>query len=389
MPDTYHHGVKVIEINDGVRSLSTVATAILGLVATGPAADADYFPLNKPVLVTDIAAAIGKAGATGTLKAALQAIYDQVQPIAIVVRVAPGADQAGTNSNVIGGDVDGVKTGMQALLAAEAQTGVKPRILGCPGLDTQPVTTALVTIAQKLRAFAYASCWGCDTVDEAVVYRANFAARELMLLHPDFLAWDTVASAAVPSYAVARAMGLRAKIDRDIGFHKTLSNVAVNGVTGLTKDIQFDLQDGANDAGILNAAQVTTLINSTGFRFWGSRTCSDDALFAFETATRTAQVLMDTIAGGLMWAVDKPLMPSLVKDIVETINALLRSMKANGSIIDGRAWFDATKNTSDQLKTGKVVIDYDYTPVPPLENLTLNQRITDSYLANFADGLAA
>ncbi|HFU0580721.1 TPA: GPO family capsid scaffolding protein, partial [Escherichia coli] len=30
----------------------------------------------------------------------------------------------------------------------------------------------------------------------------------------------------------------------------------------------------------------------------------------------------------------------------------------------------------------KLYIDYDYTPVPPLENLTLRQRITDKYLAN-------
>ncbi|MXC54299.1 phage tail protein, partial [Escherichia coli] len=28
--------------------------------------------------------------------------------------------------------------------------------------------------------------------------------------------------------------------------------------------------------------------------------------------------------------------------------------------------------------------DYDYTPVPPLENLMLRQRITDQYLVNFA-----
>lgn len=34
------------------------------------------------------------------------------------------------------------------------------------------------------------------------------------------------------------------------------------------------------------------------------------------------------------------------------------------------------------LKAGKLYIDYDYTPVPPLENLTLRQRITDKYLAN-------
>ncbi|EKN6119933.1 phage tail protein, partial [Yersinia enterocolitica] len=38
----------------------------------------------------------------------------------------------------------------------------------------------------------------------------------------------------------------------------------------------------------------------------------------------------------------------------------------------------------DTLKAGKLFIDYDYTPVPPLEDLTLRQRITDKYLVNFA-----
>ena len=37
-------------------------------------------------------------------------------------------------------------------------------------------------------------------------------------------------------------------------------------------------------------------------------------------------------------------------------------------------------NDKDTLKAGKLTIDYDYTPVPPLENLMLRQRITDQYL---------
>ena len=36
------------------------------------------------------------------------------------------------------------------------------------------------------------------------------------------------------------------------------------------------------------------------------------------------------------------------------------------------------------LAAGKAWIDYDYTPVPPLENLLLQQRITDRYLVDFA-----
>ena len=31
----FHHGVEVIEINDGVRTISTVSTAIIGMVLFG------------------------------------------------------------------------------------------------------------------------------------------------------------------------------------------------------------------------------------------------------------------------------------------------------------------------------------------------------------------
>lgn len=383
MPDQFHHGVRVIEINEGVRPIRTVATAIIGLVATAADADPEIFPADKAVLVTNIRSVMEGAGTEGTLRKALTAISAQTNPIMVVVRVPEGVDEAETTSNVIGGVENGQYTGMKALLSAQAQLGVKPRILGAPGLDTQPVTTALVEIAQTLRGFVYASAIGAD-VPSVLTYRENFAAREMMLIWPDFISWDTAANAEAASWATARALGLRAKIDQEIGWHKTLSNVPVNGVTGLTKDVFWDLQDPNTDAGLLNASEITTLIRSQGFRFWGNRTCSDDPLFAFENYTRTGQVLADTMADAHMWAVDKPLHPSLVKDILEGINAKMRSLKSNGYIIDGGAWYDDTVNTPTTLKDGKLYIDYDYTPVPPLENLMFRQRITDRYLMDFA-----
>lgn len=390
MPDTYHHGVRVTEINEGTRPIRTIATAIIGLVATASDADAAAFPLNVPVLVTNVLTALGKAGVQGTLAATLRAIADQGGAIAVVVRVAQGSTPAETTSNVIGTVTNtGQHTGAQALLVAQAQLGVRPRILGAPGLDTQAVTTALVTIAQKLRAMVYAACDGCDTVSEALLYRDEFAARELMLIYPNWQRWDTTTNAVVDAPAVAYAMGLRAKIDNTVGWHKTLSNVAVNGVTGITKPVFWDLQSSDTDAGLLNAGEVTTLINATGFRFWGSRTCSDEPLFAFESATRTAQVLADSIAEAMLWAVDKPLHPSLARDIIETINAKMRELKQGGYILDGQAWYDEEANVSSTLKEGKLRIDYDYTPLPPLEDLTLRQRITDTYWADFANRVTA
>lgn len=380
---TYHHGVRVTEINTGTRPIRAIATAIIGLVCTGPTADATMFPLDTPVLITNLYTALGKAGTNGTLGPTLKAIAQQTNPIVVVVRVAPGADEATTTAAVIGTvTAEGQKTGLQALLSAEAITGVKPRILAAPGLDTQAVTTELASIAGKLRGMAYAAAIG-DTVSEAIDYRENFSARELMLIWPNWMATNA-AGVAVEAPATAYAAGLRAKLDEEVGWHKTLSNVGLAGVVGISKPVFWDLQSLATDAGLLNADDITTLIRRDGFRFWGSRTCASDPLFAFESATRSAQVIADSIAEAHLWAVDLPMTPSLVKDILEGVNARFRQWVAQGYLLGGSAWYDQSLNTPETLKSGVLTLDYDYTPVPPLEDLEFNQRITDRYLIDFA-----
>ncbi|MDH2369481.1 phage tail sheath protein [Providencia rettgeri] len=384
MAQDYHHGVRVIELNEGTRPIRTISTAIVGMVCTADDADAKAFPLNTPVLITDVKNAAGKAGETGTLARSLDAIGNQSKPVTVVVRVEQGESEAETTSNIIGGTTpDGRKTGLQALTVAQSRLGVKPRILAVPAHDTQAVSSTLAGIAQKMRAMAYVSAYGSKTISDAIDYRKNFSQRELMLIWPEFQSWDTVANAESNIYATACALGLRAKIDNEIGWHKTISNVGVNGVTGISADVSWDLQDPATDAGLLNENDITTLIRNNGFKFWGSRTCSDDPLFAFESYTRTAQVLSDTIAEGLDWSIDGALNPSLARDIIESINANLRSMTTQGYLLGGECWFDPDVNTKEELKSGKLYIDYDYTAVPPLENLLLRQRITDRYLLDF------
>jgi phage tail sheath protein FI len=387
MSTDYHHGVRVIEINEGVRPIRAISTAVIGLVATASDADAATFPLNTPVLLTSVLASIEKAGSDGTLARALNAIAQQTKPLTIVVRVAEGEGQ--TPAEIEAATTTNVVAGVKALLHAQSLTGVRPRILGAPGLDSLPVATELVSVAQQMRAFAYVSCHDCTTVVEATAYVEAFGAREVMAIFPSFTSWDSVANASTSFSAVAYALGMRAKIDEEVGWHKTISNVPVSGVTGIDIPIFWDLQNPATDAGVLNAANVTTLINQGGFRFWGSRTPSAEPLFAFENYTRTAHVIADTMAEAHLWAVDKPMHPSLARDIVEGINAKFREWKALGYLIDGECWYDEEINTPITLKDGKLYLDYDYTPVPPLENLLLRQRITDRYLVDFAQRITA
>lgn len=364
------HGIQNIEINTGVGAVQTASTAIVGFVATGPAADNAAFPMDTPVLVTDIDAAIAKAGATGTLKATLEAIRSQSSPVLVIVRVAPGANAGEQATNVAAGVV--------ILSQAPQRIGIRPRLIGAPGLDVITVRAALAVAAgkSKLDGMAYCASIGAD-VAAKVLDRATVAAREVTLIAGNFK------SGATTIQATAVALGLRARIDMEQGPQKSLSNVPVEGMTGLSDAITFDLVDASTDAGVLNDADIVCLVSLRGFRFWGNRTASTDDLFAFEPTVRVGQLIRDTISAAVVKFMDKPMHASLAKDLVEYVNGELARYTSAGVLLGGRAWLDASVNNAEGLRTGKLSVDYDYTVPPPLENLQLRQRITDRYLTDF------
>lgn len=387
--DQYHHGVTVIENSGGTRSITPISTAVIGLVAWAKDADNKHFPLNTPALVTDLPTAISKAGKSGSLAAALSTINQQVSAHVVVVRVDEGGNGRGEPKNIVGGtNGAGQKTGMQALLVAEPMVGVKPRILGVPGIASDEVTANLITIARKLNAFAYATL-NAGKVSDALNAVKKFGARELMPIYGDFTGLDPASGKHGTISSVACALGLRARLDQEVGWHRCLSNVPVNGVTGVTYPVSWDLQNTDTDADVLNKSNITALIQSNGYRFWGVRTCDSQKQFLFESYTRTAQVIKDTIAQAHLWAMDKPLTPMLARDIIEGINAQLRQWTSLGYLLGGKAWLREELNSKETLKGGKLIIDYDYTPIPPLENLGLAQNMTDSYLADFATRVSA
>ena len=383
------HGLTITESATGVRTIVRSSLSVIGLIGTSIAVAPESqaaidaaFPLDTPVLVTSVDIAAGKAGSGGTLKAAFEAIGDEASPLVVVVRVAPGEDQAATDANVIGATDGNSYTGLQALLAAETVVGKRPRIIGAPGLDTQAVTTEMAIIARKLRAMVYAAAIG-DDIAEVTTYRGEFAARELMLLWPD----------SSPDFAgdvVARTLGLRARIDEEQGWHKTVSNVPFNGVTGVTRNVHFDLLDNDTDAGVLNDAQITTIIRQSGYRLWGNRTTAgeDQPEFSFESAVRTSHALQDIIASAVQPFLDQPMTVARVKDLMETVNAEFRQLATDGKVMGAQIFFDADANTPEQLAAGRPNFRIQYTPVAPMENPQVSLVITDFYYSGFADQIA-
>ncbi|MFD0726970.1 phage tail sheath subtilisin-like domain-containing protein [Lysobacter brunescens] len=382
------HGINIVESSVGARPASRAPNAVIYLVATGDDADADTFPANDQVLITNVRAAVGAAGTTGTLRGALLAIADQCEPLVIVMRVPAGEDAAATAANTIGSSSGATYTGLQGARVSRQRFGLVPKIIGAPGLETQAVIAAMVSVAQAVRGMCYANAEGA-TKEEAATFRDNFDARELVLLWPNVVRFDTVEEDNVEAPASAYALGMRAKIDATMGWHKTLSNVAINGILGLAQDVSFDILSGANDAGYLNTNDVCAVIHSNGYRFWGNRTTSDDAAFAFESATRTAQVLHEDAADVLAAYIDKPMGVQSIRDMTESMNARARARVALGQLIGARYFIDPALNQPNQLAAGQLRISCTYTAVPPMESITVDQAITDEFFFQFAQAIAA
>lgn len=406
------HGVTANEYTHGARAISDIATNIIGIVATGNDADPSVFPLNTPIFSTSVGSLIDSAGIQGTLAKSLDAIYDQSDAQIVVVRVSDTDDAAEKKANVI--------KGVQALAKAPAYTGFKPKIIGAPELDDASVTAELVVAANALDGFVYAASGGYETIPEIIQYRKGFGDKNLMLIDNDFMAFPQTAPAEAPAVpgdisgavlnkvlnilhgtsnqgknnqanvvapaaTIARVLGARAMLDQKIGPHKSISNTEIQGVSALRHARSFGLLNINSDANTINNADVTTLIREKGYRVWGNRTCSADPIWAFEPTVRVSSVIKETIAESFLWAMDKPMHPSLMIDIINTINAKLAEKVYKGWLLSAQVFIDPKKIEKERVSNGIFAFDYEFTVAPPLENIELNQHVSDRFIVNLTD----
>lgn len=163
MAEQFLHGVEVLDIDSGSRPIQTVKSSVIGIVGTAPNADATKFPLNTPTLIAGSrleASYLDTVGTgEGTLPAALDAIFDQIGAVVIVIRVEEGDTDAETLANIIGGTnaTTGQYEGVQALRAAEAVTGYAPRILCVPGFTGSRVQGGVTAITMTAQGSGYTS----------------------------------------------------------------------------------------------------------------------------------------------------------------------------------------------------------------------------------------
>lgn len=398
MPETFLHGVEIVEIDAGPRAIQTVRSSVIGLIGTAPDADAASFPLNTPVLIAGSrleAAKLDTTGAgEGTLPAAVDAIFDQgVGALIVVVRVEEEASQEATVTHVVGGvdAVTGAYTGLHAFLGAQSAVHVTPKVLVAPGFTSYvtrdqagvitgvPVVTEMVAIADRLRACIVAD--GPNTTDaEAVTYRELMGSKRVYVVDPHVKVWSEAANAETVDPGSARVAGIIAKSDNERGFWWSPSNREMLGILGPARPVDFALGDVASRANVLNENEVATIIHMDGYRLWGNRTCSADPKWAFLSVVRTYDMICESIQQAHLWAVDRNITRTYIEEVTGSVEAYLRHLQAQGAILGGRIYADPDLNTPEAIAAGKVYWDVAFTPPSPAERVVFRVALVNDYV---------
>ena len=395
MSTDFLHGVEFIEIDEGGRPVKVVRSSVIGIVGTAPDADETEFPLDTPVLIYGSprkAAKLDTKGTrAGTLPNAMDAIFDQHHGLVVVVRVAEGADEKATMTNVVGGTTNEGMKGVHAFLGAKSKCAVKPKIVIAPGFTHQrfedpdnlgtylknPVAAEMEAIAEKLNAIAIKD--GCNTNSEAAMQDAAlFGSARTYIVDPFVTVYRNGVFVDEPSSA--RVAGVIARTDAEKGFWWSPSNKEILGISGVARPVPFEVGDTASEANVLNEKKIATIICEDGYRLWGNRTTSSDARWSFLSTRRIADMINESIQQAHMWAVDRPVGRIYFEAVQESVNQFLRTLEQKGAILGGKCWVDAEINSASEIEQGHTYFDFDFTPAYTAERVTFRSRMTNGYV---------
>ncbi len=379
------HGVSLKVDKRGYIPVISPAMAVIGLIATANDADEDFYPLNHGVLITDINEAIMKAGESGTLKAALEDIKKESSPEIVVIRVEEGDTEEDTIANVIGEVTeDGKLTGIEALALASQHAGKTPRILVCPKYDeNDAVRLKMANTAKKMFAFTYLSLNDAETIPDAIKAREKLSSGYAMLFYNNALAYDPAIKGEGMRYSVAQIAGLRARLDMERGWHKSISNEVLAEATDVNKPVTFaKINPQGTGANALNAEGISVLVHDGGIKTWGNRTAAaDDTSDFFEVANRTESYFAIEAGNFLSNLLqDQPMTPVNIERFAAQYNNVLGAHTQAGRILGGQVVLDPNLNSRDDLMQGKPAWVLEITAVPPIEGPQLTIRLTDRFI---------
>lgn len=399
MPASFLHGVETIEVTKGAKTITTVKTAVIGIVGTAPIEDVadEYKTINTPTLILNEVEAVkyfGNHKAGFTIPQALQAIFDQGAGIAIVINVYDPEKHSSPDDvkiSDINGGIDAItqkRTGMKAFEDCYSLFGYYPKTIIAPVYcEETAVVSEINTICNKIRAIGIVDAPVGATVQDIITGRGpqgtinfNTSSQRLVLCYPHLKVYDSESDSIQLQPYSQRLAGVIAAKDVEKGYHWSPSNTEIQGIVGLERQLTSMINDPTSEVNTLNEAGVVTVFNSygSGFRTWGNRSAAyPSSTFPtnFINVRRTADILHESVEYAMLDFIDFPIDNGLIDSICETVNQFIRTLIGRGALIDGKCTFNEDKNPTTELANGHLVFDIEFMPPTPAERITFESFI--------------
>jgi phage tail sheath protein FI len=175
--------------------------------------------------------------------------------------------------------------------------------------------------------------------------------------------FDTDLEGVVSRPVSARFAGVQVRVDREIGFYKSVSNEKIYGIDGPSRPISY-----GDQTNYLNENFVGTIVSfGDGFRTWGNRVMDGN----FLAVRRTKDFIADAIEEAWIAFVDKPMNDANIKFIVETGRAFMRTLEAEGYLLKQSSdmWLDPSLNEPTEMRQGRITFSIKFEPPPPMEDI--------------------
>ncbi len=232
------------------------------------------------------------------------------------------------------------------------------------GTVGNPVAHEYEGVCAQHRAVAFID--GPSTTDEAAVLsRERYGSDRLYVCDPYMQVWNTEYDAYEPQPPSGRFAGVQCRLDRDIGFYKSVSNALIHGIDGPSRPVEY-----GDQSNYLNENLVGTMIHRNGGWYtWGNRTCSG----MFLAVRRTRDFVNEAIEKEWMEFVDRPMTEANLKAIAESGEQFLKRLEAESYVMRGssRVWYDRERNQPLAMSEGILSINVQFETPPPIEDLRI------------------
>lgn len=290
------------------------------------------------------------------------------------------------DSEVMGSVLTNSKTGLEKLVDAFNQLGIKARNIIAPRFSHRPaVADKMLEIADKVQAMAYLDAPAGVALGDALGGRGssagavqNFSTNDerAVLCFPYLIALDPMRNAEV-GYPLSEFLaGVVANTDNELGYWYSPSNKTVRGAIRTETLISWDPNNATGtDGNELGAAGIVTAVAGYGtdLTIWGNRSAAfpDSASpKTFISVRRTVDMILDNLARATVRFVDRPITIPVITAIKETGNKYINTLISQGALIGGSVVYDPAKNPPSVTTSGQIIFDLDLLPPAPAERIT-------------------